>query len=126
MLPHVYGSLGYNWSGQADWIWENALQVLYAQANPMNIDYSLRLHYMQKFFGGMSIRLKDAIAFHVGATFKEDFQVSYSYDLITSSLRSTQSGSHEVMLIWSSDIHKEKKNKHNNDRFKKQKYGFMF
>ncbi len=125
MVPHVYGSVGYNWSGQADWVWENALQVLYAQANPMNIDYSLRLHYKQQFFGGVSIRLRDAIAFHMGVTIADDFQISYSYDFVTSELRAFQSGSHEIMLIWSSTLGKGSKNKYDMKRFKKQKYGIM-
>lgn len=126
MVPHFYGSVGYNWSGQLDWIWENSVQVVYAQANPMSIDYNLRLHYKQKILGGFSIRLRDAIAFHIGATFMEDFHFSYSYDLITSSLSTGQGGSHEVMLVWSSDLGKNKKTKYNIDRFKRQKYGFMF
>lgn len=126
MVPHIYGSVGYNWSGQPDWIWENSFQVLYAEANPMAIDYNLRVHYKQKVLGGISIRIRDAIAFHAGATVMEDFHVSYSYDLVISSLRSSQSGSHEIMLVWSSDLGKQKKTKYNIDRFKRQKYGFMF
>jgi len=126
MVPHIYGSVGYNWSGQPDWIWENSLQVLYAQANPMMIDYNLRLHYQQKVFGGISIRLKDAIALHVGATILEKFHISYSYDIVTSHLRSFQSGSHEIMLAWSSNIGMDKKKKYDVSRFKQQKYGFMF
>ena len=127
MVPHFYGSLGYNWSGQEDWIWENSLQVLYAQANPMNIDYSLRLHYKQKVFGGISIRLRDAIAFHMGATFNDQFHISYSYDIITSDMRTGQSGSHEIMLAYSSNLGKGgKKSKYDNSRFRRQKYGFMF
>ena len=126
MVPHMYASVGYNWSGQPDWIWENSVQVLYAQANPMAIDYNLRLHYKQKIFGGISVRLRDAIALHLGATFMENFHVSYSYDLIISSLRFAQSGSHEIMLVWSTDLGREKRTKYNLDRFKRQKYGFMF
>ena len=126
MVPHVYGTVGYNWSGQPDWIWENSIQVLYASANPMTVDYNLRLHYKQKLLAGISVRLKDAIAFHIGATFMEEFHVSYSYDLIVSSMRYGQSGSHEVMLAWSTNFGNEKKNKYDNSRFKRQKYGFMF
>lgn len=126
MIPHLYGSIGYNWSGQPDWIWENSLQVVYAQANPMTIDYCLRIHYMQTVFGGISVRLRDAVALHVGATFLDDFHVSYSYDIITSSLRSFQSGSHEIMLIWSSDLYKKKKFGHDTSRFKRQRYGYLF
>ena len=126
MIPHVYASVGYNWSGQPDWIWENSLQVLYAQANPMLIDYNLRLHYMQKVFGGISIRLGDAVALHAGITFMEEFHVSYSYDFVTSALHSFQSGSHEVMLAWSSNIGMDKRKKYDTSRFKRQKYGYMF
>lgn len=126
ILPHFYGSVGYNWSGQPEWIWENSLQVLYVEANPMVIDYNLRIHYMQKVFGGISIRLGDVVAFHVGATFKDDFHISYSYDLVTSSLRAFQAGSHEIMLAWSTNIGQDTKHKYDTNRFKKQKYGFMF
>lgn len=126
MVPHLYGSVGYNWSGQPDWIWENSLQVAYAQANPMVIDYNLRLHYKQTLFGGMSIRLRDAIALHAGATIMDDFHISYSYDIVISSLSTFQSGSHEIMLAWSSNIGRDKKKKYDISRFKRQRYGFMF
>jgi type IX secretion system PorP/SprF family membrane protein len=126
MVPHYYGSVGYNWSGNPDIIWENSLQVLYAPSNPMSIDYTLRIHYMQKFFGGVSLRIRDAIALHVGATFLEEFHISYSYDIVTSPLSSFEAGSHEVMLAWSSNIGQDKRKKYDTSRFKKQKYGFMF
>ena len=126
MVPHAYGSVGYNWSGQEDWIWENSLQVVYVQANPITIDYNLRLHYQQKVFGGISARLGDAIAFHAGVTFKDEYHISYCYDVITSPLRQFQSGSHEIMLVWSSNLGLSKKKKYDISRFKKQKYGFMF
>jgi type IX secretion system PorP/SprF family membrane protein len=126
IVPHIYGSVGYNWSGDADWVWENSLQVVYAQANPITIDYNLRIHYLQKVFGGIAFRLHDAVAFQAGFTVREEFHVSYSYDFITSPLRQFQSGSHEIMLVWSSNIGKGKGKKYDNNRFKRQKYGFMF
>jgi len=126
VVPHIYGNVGYNWSGDADWIWENSLQVVYVQANPITIDYNLRLHYLQKVFGGIAFRIHDAVALQAGFTFREEFHVSYSYDIITSPLRQFQSGSHEIMLMWSSNLGSDKQKKYGNDRFKKQKYGFMF
>ncbi len=126
MIPHIYGSVGYNWSGQEDWIWENSLQVVYAEANPMMIDYNLRLHYRQKVFGGISVRLGDAIALCAGATFMDEFHISYSYDFITSDLAPFQGGTHEIMLVWSSNLGMDKKKRYDNNRFKRQKYGYMF
>ena len=126
MVPHAYGSVGYNWSGQPEWVWENSLQVAYAAANPMTIDYNLRIHYKQKIFGGFSIRMRDAIALHAGFTFMDDFNISYSYDVVTSQLRSYQGGSHEIMIVWSSNLGMDTKKKYDNNRFKKQRYGYMF
>lgn len=126
MVPHVYGSVGYNWSGQEDWIWENSLQVVYVAANPMTIDYNLRIHYKQKVFGGVSLRLGDAIALHAGFTFLNDFQFSYSYDIVTSVLKAYESGTHEIMLAWSSNLGADKRKKYDSGRFKRQKYGYMF
>ncbi|MFH1005842.1 MAG: type IX secretion system membrane protein PorP/SprF [Bacteroidota bacterium] len=126
MVPHIYGSMGYNWSGQPEWIWENSLQIMYVKANPMNIDYNLRLHYKQKVFGGFSFRFHDAFALHTGVSFKENFQLGYSYDLVISPLRSFQSGSHEIMIIWSSNLGQDKKGKYMNKEFKRQKYNNMF
>jgi type IX secretion system PorP/SprF family membrane protein len=126
MVPHIYGSVGYNWSGQEDYIWENSLQVVYAAANPMVIDYNLRLHFKQKLFGGFSLRLRDAISLQVGATFADQFHISYSYDIVTSPLSASQGGSHEIMLAWSSNLNLEKKKKYDLGRFKHQRYGYMF
>lgn len=126
LVPHMFASVGYNWSGHPDFIWENSLQTGYSQAHPMLIDYNLRVHYKQKVFGGFSIRLRDAIPLHVGATIMDQVQISYSYDIIISPMSSFQSGSHEIMIAWSSNIGQGKKQKYDNSRFKRQKYGFMF
>ena len=126
IVTHVYGSVGYNWSGNPDWIFENSLQVVYAAANPITIDYNLRVHYLRKAFAGIAIRLHDAVALQAGFTFHDEFQVIYSYDIVTSKLGQFQSGSHEIMLIWSSNLGTDKKGRYNNSRFKHEKYGYMF
>ncbi len=89
------------------------------------LDYTLLLHVRQQMFGGVSIRFGDAIGLHLGVTFLEDFQVSYSYDLQIGKLRSYNSGTHEIMLVFSSSIFKTKHGRVN-DRFLKQKYAYMF
>ncbi|MBI3500324.1 MAG: type IX secretion system membrane protein PorP/SprF [Bacteroidetes bacterium] len=126
MVPHVYGSVGYNWSGQEDWIWENSLQAVYSAFNPIVVDYNLRLHYKQVIFGGLSIRLRDAIALNAGVTIAGEFHISYSYDFIVSPLSAYQSGSHEIMLAWSSNLGLDKQKKYDTSRFKRQRYGYMF
>ena len=121
--PHIYLTLGYNFSQNPDYLWEHTILVSYITGVPMLIDYTLRLHYMKKFFLGTSIRWGDAIAIHAGVIFRETFQMSYSYDLITSELRQTNFGTHEVMVVYSINTGKKKKT---NKDFQKRKYQYLF
>jgi hypothetical protein len=92
---------------------------------PLILDYTLLLNYKEQFFGGFSLRLGDALAFHVGASFLDDFQVSYSYDFLISKVRTASSGSHEITLVFSTNFTHSKHGKVD-DRFLRQKYGYLF
>jgi type IX secretion system PorP/SprF family membrane protein len=123
--PHIYFTLGYNYSQNSDFIWESTVYANYVKGSPFNLDYTLRLHIREQLFAGVSIRLRDAVALHVGYSFLEDFQISYSYDLLISKLRANSSGSHEIMLVYSSNIFKGR-HKGVKDKFLHQRYGYLF
>jgi len=122
---HVNFSLGYNYAQNPDFIWESTLFATYVNGAPFNLDYTLRLHVKEQFFGGISLRLRDAVAIHLGVSFLNDFQLSYSYDLLISKFRNQSSGSHEVMLAFSSNIF-TKKHGRISDKFLRQRYGYLF
>jgi type IX secretion system PorP/SprF family membrane protein len=124
-VPHIYFTLGYNYSQNRDFIWESTLYANYVKGSPFNLDYTLRVHYVEKVFAGVSLRLRDAIAIHAGYTILEDFQISYSYDLLISKLRNYSSGTHEIMIVYSSDIFKNRR-RGVNDKFLHQRYGYLF
>ncbi len=126
MITHTYGCAGVKWSNDQNWVFENLIQVAQATANPMTIDFCMRLHYKQKVFGGLSIRPQDMVALHFGATFWEDFHFSYSYDIPISPLNAFNYGTHELIFAWSSNLGIHKKDKYVNTDFRKQKYGFIF
>ena len=121
---HFYLSLGYNYSGNPDFIWENNAFATYVKATPIFMGYSLRMFYKRKIIIGTSIRLRDAIALNVGYVIADKFHISYSYDVIVSHLRPYNGGSHEVMLAYS--VVGKKKIHRGNDSFQRQKYGYMF
>ena len=121
---HLNVSLGYNYSQNPDYIWQSSLFSSYMQGAPLILDYTLLLNYKEKIFGGFSIRLGDAVALHIGASFLDDFQVSYSYDFLISKLRKTNSGSHEITLVYSTNLMQAKRKA--DDRFLRQKYGYLF
>lgn len=123
--PHYSVSAGFNWSDNPDFTFENSLLVVYVPGVPSSFDYTLRLHLKQQLITGFSFRLNDAIALHLGYTIKENFQILYSYDVITSPLRKYQYGSHELSLVFSSNMGTDKKKRGLDKRFIKQKYSYL-
>jgi type IX secretion system PorP/SprF family membrane protein len=118
-------TLGYNYAQNPDFVFESTVYGSYVIGVPFNLDYTLRVHYDQKMFAGFSLRLRDAVALQVGVTIFDDYQISYSYDLLIGKMRNYSSGSHEIMIAFSSSIFKQKHGRVN-DKFLHQKYGYLF
>jgi type IX secretion system PorP/SprF family membrane protein len=122
---NVNFTLGYNYAQNPDYVFESTIYGSYVIGVPFNLDYTLRLHYDQKMFAGFSLRLRDAVALHVGVTIFDDYQVSYSYDFLIGKMKNYSSGSHEIMIAFSSTIFKQRRGRVN-DKFLHQKYGYLF
>lgn len=82
------------------------------------VDLTARVTYNQKFWGGVSYRITDAVALMLGLKIKQ-FMVGYSYDITTSKLGSAGSlGSHEIMVNYSFKLDLDKNPKsYRNTRF---------
>lgn len=124
--PHINLSVGYNFAQNPEYVWESTVQASYVPGTPFFLDYTLRLHIKEMIICGLSLRLHDAVALHLGAVFLENFQVTYSYDFLLSKLRNYSSGSHEIMLIYNLKEFHKKKHGHLDMQFIKQKYAYMF
>lgn len=123
--PHYNISAGFNWAENPDFTFENTVLAVYVPGVPFSFDYTLRVHMKQQLIAGFSFRLNDAIALNLGYTIKENFQINYSYDIVTSPLRKYQSGSHEITLIFSSMMGTDKKRRGLDKRFIKQRYQYL-
>ena len=66
----------------------------------MQIDVSARVEYDNKYWGGLSYRLQDAIILLAGINLVGGLSVGYSYDLQTSKVITVSSGSHEIVLVY--------------------------
>jgi len=78
-------------------------------------DVSALLRYQNKFWGGVTYRLQDAIALIIGFQYK-DFNIGYSYDINTSAIRTT--GTHEIRANYCFKIEIDKVRKiYRNTRF---------
>ena len=124
-VPHYNLSAGFNWADDINYTFENSIIAVFVPGVPISMDYTLRLHIKQQLIAGFSFRLNDAIALQLGYTIKEKFQISYSYDLVTSPLRKYQKGSHELTLIFSSNMGYDQKKKGLDKRFLRQRYQYL-
>ena len=97
----------------------------YVPGVPFSFDYTLRFHMKKQLMAGLSFRVNDAIVLHLGYTLKDNFQIAYSYDVVTSPLRTYQKGSHEIKLVFSSFMGTDKKKRGFNGRFLKQRFQYL-
>ncbi len=75
-------------------------------------DLNVNLHYMEKYWGGLSYRLQDAVVVMAGLELNSGIRVGYSYDITTSKLSMAGSnGSHEIMVGYTFDLSFEKRDK---------------
>lgn len=118
-------NVGYNYSENPAYVFENSVMALYTAGVPFYFDYTLRVHVRNKFFFGGSIRLKDAVALHAGVTIQNYLQIAYSYDIVTSPLRTYQHGSHELSLVFSTNMGRDQKKRGLNGKFLHQKFQYL-
>jgi type IX secretion system PorP/SprF family membrane protein len=123
--PHYNISAGFNWADNPEFTFEHSVLAVYVPGVPFSFDYTLRVHMKKQLIAGFSFRLNDAVALNVGYTIKENFQINYSYDIVTSPLRKYQNGSHEITLIFSSMMGTDKKRRGLDKRFIKQRYQYL-
>ncbi|MDF2449524.1 MAG: type secretion system rane protein PorP/SprF [Bacteroidota bacterium] len=124
-VPHYNISAGYNYAENLDFTFENSVLAVFVPGVPISFDYTVRLHMKKQLIAGLGFRLNDAIALHLGYTIKDEIQISYSYDIVTSPLRKYQKGSHEITLIFSSNMGTDKKRRGTDKRFLKQRYQYL-
>lgn len=123
-VQHYCFALGYNWSANPDFVWENNLMAVYVGGVPPLLDYYLRLHIKNAFFFGAGYRFGVAVVAQAGYTFENTFQVAYSYDYNTNKLSTISNGSHELKLVY---LFNKTQLKHGRGlgEFKHQRYQYM-
>ena len=65
------------------------------------IDLSARVEYNNKYWGGLSYRLQDAVVVLAGINISGGLSIGYSYDLPTTKIITASWGSHEILVMYS-------------------------
>ncbi len=107
----VFITGGYNYG-----LWEYPLVfkpsfLLKGVGNLWQLDININAVYRDKFWGGLSYRLQDAIVVMSGIEMASGLKIGYSYDITTSKISKVTGGSHEIMVGYTFDISFDKRDK---------------
>lgn len=87
---------GYNWNVSPTLDIKPSVLIKYSKA--LSFDVNAMAFINQRFWGGLSYRLNDAIIGIVGLNITPQIKFSYAYDYTLSNLNVASSGSHEAIL----------------------------
>ena len=96
---HYFLMGGYDLDLQNGFVLQPAMMVK-TDLVTTQFDINAAVTYNNEIWGGVTYRLYDAISIMAGYQITKDLRASYSYDLTTSSLRNSSSGSHEIMMSY--------------------------
>jgi type IX secretion system PorP/SprF family membrane protein len=97
MQQHYMLSAGYTKKLNKTYSVESSFWLNTTNGAPAQFELNCKLDYTNKFLTGLSYRSNDALALMVGVRYKR-YMISYSYDIVTSKLRTASSGSHEILI----------------------------
>jgi len=81
------------------------------------LDLNANIVFNERFWGGITYRVQDAIALLMGMEMENGLRFGYSFDLVTSSLSHSGYGSHEIFVSYSLDIERNRNQKYKSIRF---------
>jgi type IX secretion system PorP/SprF family membrane protein len=81
------------------------------------LDLNTNIVFNERFWGGITYRVQDAIALLLGMEMENGLRFGYSFDLVTSSLSHYGYGSHEIFVSYSLDLERNRNQKYKSIRF---------
>lgn len=99
LTNHYYIAAGYSFQYDKKILVEPSILLSSATSGPPVIDLNLKCIYRNSFIGGLGYRYADAAFVMLGYRFKR-YLIAYSYDIVMTKLRKTNSGSHEIILAF--------------------------
>lgn len=117
LVRHYYLTGGYNIK-LADPLFElRPSFMLKSDLAAWQLDLNANIVFDERFWGGISYRIQDAVALLMGMEMENGLRFGYSFDLVTSAIRSYGFGSHEIFVSYSLDLEKNRTQKYKSIRF---------
>ncbi|SKC21838.1 type IX secretion system membrane protein, PorP/SprF family [Alkalitalea saponilacus] len=74
-------------------------------SNSWQLDLNMNMIFRERYWGGLSYRIQDAVVLLGGVELQNGLKIGYSYDITTSKLsRAGSGGSHEIMVGYTFDL----------------------
>lgn len=117
LTRHYYLSGGYNIK-MPDPLFEVRPSVFFkSDLASWQLDLNTNIVFDDRFWGGFTYRVKDAVALLLGMEMENGLRFGYSFDLVTSSMRHYGFASHEVFVSYSLNLEKNRSQKYKSIRF---------
>jgi type IX secretion system PorP/SprF family membrane protein len=117
MVRHYYLMGGYNIK-MADPLFELRPSFLFkTDVASWQLDLNANVVYDDKFWGGISYRIHDAVALLMGLELANGLKVGYSFDLVTSAIGYYGFASHELFVSYSVNLERNRNQKYKSIRF---------
>lgn len=100
LSQHMYATLGYTFKLSEKISLQPSALIKFNKPAPVQPEFSIRMIYKNIFWIGGSYRNHESASALFGVTIKEKLTIGYSYDLITSKIKTYTTGSHEIMLSY--------------------------
>ncbi len=97
-VPHLFVTTGYRFFVAEDIALTPSIMVKMVRPTPLSIDANLKAVFKDRFWLGGSYRKNDSFSALAGININKTFNVTYSYDFLTSQLNTVSNGSHEIVL----------------------------
>ena len=81
------------------------------------LDLNTNVVYDDRFWGGLTYRVNDAVALLMGVEMGNGLKVGYAFDLVTSSIGYWGWGSHEIFISYSLNLERDRNQKYKSVRF---------
>ncbi len=117
LVRHYYLMGGYNIK-MSDPLFELRPSFLFkSDLASWQLDLNTNIVFNERFWGGITYRVQDAIALLMGMEMENGLRFGYSFDLVTSALSRYGYGSHEIFVSYSLNLERSRNQKYKSIRF---------
>jgi type IX secretion system PorP/SprF family membrane protein len=117
LVRHYYLMGGYNIK-LSDPLFELRPSFLFkSDLASWQLDINTNIVFNDRFWGGITYRVQDAIALLMGMEMENGLRFGYSFDLVTSALARNGFASHEIFVSYSLDLERNRNQKYKSIRF---------